>query len=226
MKWENKETKLNQANETSKTNKKSKKSKISEKSKKGRLNKKGLKLFCKVVFSFFVIAGAVVLAFYLCGWRVNITGSMPVGIYQESSKSAIKIGDYVEVCLPDYLAKEGMKKGYISGGSCANGSEPLVKKLIALPQDEVYLANNDMIFVYEKDKYGENKAFKRYPAPIQKQSFSGKPIKRYVTFGTFHNDGFWVYGFDDWKYSWDSRYFGGLPYDSLVAVLEPVWVLK
>ena len=199
------------------------KSKVKLKQKKSF--KTRLKRYCILLAVVFGLILLITVIFYLFHLRINFTSSMPIGLYQEQPKGNLKIGNYVEVCLPEYLAKEGMKNGYIIKGICKNGSEPLIKEFIATPQDEVYLTDQDVLFVYEKDINGKTLRFKRYRAPIQKQGLSGQPIKQFVTVGTYHNDGYWVYGMYEWEYSWDSRYYGGIPYNSIISVVKPVWTI-
>ena len=82
----------------------------------------------------------VLIAVWLFGFRVNITPSLPKGIYQISSES-IERDDLVAFCLGfdnpfSVLADE---RGYLGPGSCPSGLRPLLKRLVGLPGDQVVI---------------------------------------------------------------------------------------
>ncbi|PIR10210.1 MAG: conjugative transfer signal peptidase TraF [Gammaproteobacteria bacterium CG11_big_fil_rev_8_21_14_0_20_46_22] len=158
------------------------------------------------------------LLFYVFGIIFTYTGSIPVGFYRIiSDTTQIKRGDYVSFCLPDTIAKMGLERGYIHRGSCANGSEELIKQVIAVPGDTVKLANNEI---------SVNGLFlgSGYFAPTRIIDKDHLPVYRFIKEGTYQAKGYWVYGFGDPRYSWDSRYYGGIPKANIKHRLLPLWI--
>ena len=81
---------------------------------------------------------ALCSVFWVFGFRVNATISLPQGIYRQSA-DVPKRGDLVGFCLPsDNLYSEiARKRGYLKPGICPNGLQPLMKHLAGLPGDLV-----------------------------------------------------------------------------------------
>jgi len=149
------------------------------------------------------------------GYRFNFSRSMPQGIYLRDSQAVISHGDFVSVCLPDTVASEGVSRGYIPHGSCQNGSMPVVKKIIALPGDQVQVTRVTIIVNGQ-----------RYLAPSQSEDHSGQSIKKFVQHSrALLTNSFWLYGAHDPHQSWDSRYFGGVSAERIEAIYRPVWVV-
>ena len=90
-------------------------------------------------FGLLAIAGFLALAaFWLNGYRVNLTSSLPEGVYQFTDEPT-QAGDLVTFCLdpenPFFsLAK---KRGYLGPGACPSGLRPLLKHLAGLPGDRL-----------------------------------------------------------------------------------------
>lgn len=156
-----------------------------------------------------------------CGYVFNYSGSMPYGLYKTKKilPGNIERGMDVLVCLPDQAITEGFKRGYLHKDKrCANGAEPLIKKIIAISGD--HIAVNDQAIIVSSD--GDSQ---RYAAPRQTDSLSGQPVKNWLTKKNFHlKQQVWVYGAYHSDYSWDSRYYGPIPNDYVLAQLVPVWV--
>lgn len=151
------------------------------------------------------------------GMRINVTSSMPEGVYILDNHQNIQVGSIVSVCLPENVAKEAIDKGYISKNRfCPNGSEPLIKEVIATPQDQVMVTPKSMIVTNDKGQ-------EIYKAPNHKLSLSGIPIKHFIDFGK-QKSGYWVYGRGNPDLSWDSRYFGGVQKENIKQVLKPIWI--
>jgi conjugative transfer signal peptidase TraF len=150
--------------------------------------------------------------------RLNFTSSQPVGIYtlQESGEAAQR-GGLVTFCLePENpfiaLAKE---RGYVGGGTCPSGLKPILKRLAALPGDELEIAPDGIIlngnflhlsFRPEIDSLGRQMP----PSLLQ----SGKISEgQALVLSQEHGNSF------------DSRHFGLVPISSLTGV-EPVLTFK
>jgi len=146
--------------------------------------------------------------------QLNLTPSMPLGFYRITKISDIKHSDIVLICLPDKIAKEGLRQGYLNKGKCANGSIPVVKQVIAAPGDDVEL-NHQGITVNGKF----------YLAPSRFTDSNGLAIKQFVIYGKYLNaQGYWLYGSHAPFDSWDSRYFGAVGRENIMSIVQPVWV--
>jgi len=90
--------------------------------------------------SFAIVAGAgasmIGASHGLPGLRYNPTASVPVGLYFYMPGATLR-GETVQACLPTPLATYARTHHILLAGSCANGSEPLVKVLAAEPGDVV-----------------------------------------------------------------------------------------
>ena len=88
--------------------------------------------------SLLVVSGAA-LAFLLlwcAGLRVNLTPSLPKGIYALRPGTPGK-GDYAAFCLDGEFADLARQRGYLQAGSCPSGLRPLLKMLAGLPGDAI-----------------------------------------------------------------------------------------
>lgn len=147
------------------------------------------------------------------GLRINETESLPLGIYQLDKQQEIKVGDYVQFCLPIKEAQEAFLKGYIGKGSCYGKYESLAKEVIALPNDNVSI-NKDYIEV-NKIKHTEykQKEFDIKGRPATRVYINNQKIKGYVLVGSYNKVD-----------SWDSRYFGVISKSNITGVLEPIYL--
>lgn len=181
------------------------------------------KLYRKRRFVYFVIIPIVILAslyFYLQRhYLINTTDSMPIGLYEKYPIKNIDIGNVVSVCLDDKKADLAIKHHIISfNHQCANGSQMLIKEVIAIPNDDVELTKNKI-----KDHHGL--VTYNYPAP--RFSFAPtthKPVLTFIDTGKYKSTGYWLYGRYDSTNSWDSRYFGEVSKQNIINILKPIWI--
>jgi len=159
-----------------------------------------------------------VIVFWALGIIVTYTGSIPVGFYRiVANARPIQWGDIISFCLPNNVAKIGLKRGYLRHGTCANGSEALMKQVIAIPGDVVILAHHHITV------NGVNMTVD-YLAPTSVTDKDHLPVTRFIKNGIYHANGYWVYGFGDSHYSWDSRYYGAIPEKNITHRLVPLWL--
>lgn len=142
------------------------------------------------------------------GLRFNPTPSLPKGIYrlapvsdsgQEST--ALARGDLVSFCLQGEFADLALVRGYLQAGSCENGLRPLLKRLAGLPGDYI---EADSLAVRVVDS-------------------QGRPMPSVLASGVIPSGMALVLA--DHEGSFDSRYFGLVPLDSLQRV-EPVFLFN
>jgi len=90
----------------------------------------------KFLLALTFLASALALL-YSIGFRLNLTPSLPRGIYR-ATEGRPERGGLVAFCLESpvwtSLARE---RGYLGSGSCPSGLRPLLKYLAGLPGDAV-----------------------------------------------------------------------------------------
>ena len=154
-------------------------------------------------------AAAVGLAHSL-GLRLNLTPSLPRGVYLLRSGVPTR-GDLVAACLPDEAAVLGRERGYLGSGACPEASAPVLKFVAAAGGDVVEL-NGD---IRVNGNYLQ-------PAPPLKDR-AGRPLE---TFPAGHYElaagELWLYSPS--AHSWDSRLFGPVPLENVLGVVQTVWI--
>ena len=133
------------------------------------------------------------------GLRFNPTPSLPKGIYRLVPGLPEK-NDLVSFCLEGEFAKLALECGYLEPGSCPSGLRPLLKRLVALPGDSVDPS----------------------ASPIRSVDSHGRSISPVLMPGVVPPGMALVLA--NHPGSFDSRYFGFVPLESLQRV-EPVFIL-
>ena len=150
---------------------------------------------------------------------INVTNSMPIGVYEKMPVDTLNVGDVVSFCLDDDKAKLALDNNIMAHNrQCDNGSEMLIKEIIAVPTDLVIVKSEGMEVDYEKIHY-------LYPAP--RYSFSPrthKPVLTLIDTGKYKSTGYWMYGEYNYKNSWDSRYFGQVSRSNIINKLDPLFI--
>ena len=132
------------------------------------------------------------------GMRFNPTPSLPKGIYRLAPGAPEK-NDLVSFCLEGEFAELALERGYLEPGSCPSGLRPLLKRLAALPGDFV---DPSAVPIRSVDSHGRSISPALLPGVVP-------PGMALVL--------------ADHPGSFDSRYFGFVPLDSLQRV-EPIFV--
>ena len=135
------------------------------------------------------------------GLRVNPTPSLPKGVYRITPCQGLAKGDLVSFCLQGDFAELAKERGYLQAGSCENGLRPLLKRLAGLPGDYIQAGS---LVVRAVDSQGR-------PMP-------SVPLSGVIPSGI-------ALVLADHEGSFDSRYFGLVPLESLQRV-EPVFVFN
>ncbi len=163
---------------------------------------------------------AVTAAALHIGLRLNLTPSLPLGVYR-TADGEIEPGAVVLACLPDSVAGLAVARGYIAGGRpmdaervCPGGTQPLGKLVLAVAGDTV-----------EVREAGLQVNGRRIPRtsrfPLDSQ---GRPVPR-VAEGVHvvHTGDLWLIATIHQR-SFDSRYFGPVPTANVLSVIRPVWL--
>lgn len=136
------------------------------------------------------------------GVFINTTPSAsPVGIYREEPHfRKLAKGELVSVCLPHRWAVFAQERGFIGGGGqCADQSMPLIKQIGGVAGDKVYVA----------------------PGSVRHVDSRGRPMPHLMFGQVVVPEGMiWLQG-DDPR-SFDSRYYGVVPAENVLTVLQPV----
>ena len=164
----------------------------------------------KLLLLLLVIVLVVVLNKYF-DIAINITPSMKYGIYIKAN-GEIGEGDTVSVCLKDPYKKIALERNYAAKGSKCSGIDPLIKEVVAIPGDDVILA----------DKYVEVNQ-KRYSFPTSHFDSLDRVLAVYPRGKYLHTPSYWLIGVNN-KKSWDSRYFGPVSRAQILTKLKPLWV--
>jgi conjugative transfer signal peptidase TraF len=151
------------------------------------------------------------------GLRINGTSSMPRGLWRVTPGVApLRRGEIVTICPPDTPPfREAAARRYIPAGSCPGGYEPLVKPIGA--------ATGDVVAVSASGVTVNGQAV---PGTAQlAQDSAGRRLQpvRAGTYPVALGEVWLLSGHD--PRSFDSRYFGPVPAESVQGVARPVWVL-
>jgi conjugative transfer signal peptidase TraF len=140
-------------------------------------------------------------------YRMNWTNSVPVGLY----RAQVAPGAYLAFCLPADQLRIALKAGLeLGSGECPDGNEPLLKT--------VYRASADSPITLDVDGFTVDGRRLNHTAP-KAFSKSGKPLRAY-RFGTY-TSGLWAISSYSTS-SYDSRYFGPVPQQSVRFYAHPV----
>ncbi len=156
---------------------------------------------------------AVLAAGRLTGLRLNLTGSLPVGLYVAVGGAPAR-GTLVLVCLPPQIAAFASARGYVPrGGACPGGVVPIGKRVSAIAGDTVTVTPTGLLV---------NGA----PVPNSQAlnaDRTGRPLHG-VAVGCYHvgRDELWVLSSYS-RLSFDSRYFGAVRLSEVRGRLLPLW---
>jgi conjugative transfer signal peptidase TraF len=143
--------------------------------------------------------GLIFLLPWCAGLRVNLTPSLPKGIYALCPGAPGK-GDFVAFCLEGEFADLARERGYVLAGSCPSGLRPLLKVVAGLPGDAI----PGDLFVRSMDSLGRD-----LPSALPEGNIP--PGMALVL--------------ADHSGSFDGRYFGLVPLDALQRV-KPVFLFN
>jgi len=143
--------------------------------------------------------------------RVNVTPSVPLGLYRIVQVSAGR-GSLVEICPPPgRLTSLGLQRGYIGHGPCPGKARPLLKEVLAVPGDRIVLTRMGIV---------RRGVLIPSSAPRTTDS-EGRPLP-HLRLGIWHvpPGSIWLYG--PHPHSFDSRYFGPVAADLIRNTLVPL----
>jgi conjugative transfer signal peptidase TraF len=149
----------------------------------------------------------------MAGLRLNVTGSLPVGVYLVSHGSPGR-GATVLVCLPPGVAVFARARGYVSsGGWCPGGVLPVGKPIGAIAGDTVTVTLAGLLVNGTPVPNSRPLAADRHGRPLPRLA-SGPYVVR--------PGAVWVVSSYS-RFSFDSRYFGAVATGQIRASVRPLW---
>jgi len=150
-----------------------------------------------------------------CDLTVNLSGSMPVGVYRRTQEP-LRVGQIVAVCLPAAVAQLGLARGYLHAGPCLSGTQAVLKRIAAMGGDVVEVAPTGV-------------TINAQPVPqsaVLDSDSHGRDLL-HVPWGTMTlaPGELWLLSTHDAR-SWDSRYYGPVPRGAVLATARPLWVVE
>ena len=160
------------------------------------------------------ITAVLLISAYVAGYRINLTGSLPRGIYRETSKTPQR-GDLASFCLaPENEYRELIPERRYLGESflCPSGQKPLLKRLAGVSGDSITVLHkaiqvNSTLYILPTRNYD------RKGRPLPHKLRSGTiPTGKAFMLSNYNPDSF------------DSRYFGLVDAASLRKVIPVLTV--
>lgn len=167
-----------------------------------------------------VLLLALVLVTRALGVHWTLTESVPRGVYQRTHTPLVR-GTLVAFCLPLSLADFGWQRGYIARvpdlplfRECPFGYQPLLKPITAVAGDVVEVTPETVTINGTLMVHSQTQEYDRAGRLLPHV-----PWGRYVlaagelwVMSTYH------------PLSWDSRYFGPIQAETVIATVVPLWV--
>ena len=165
-----------------------------------------------VTLTFGALAG--VLAAGAAGVRINLSASLPPGVYRtdDVGSGAVR-GALVLVCLPRAVAVFANQRGYVPhGGRCLDGASPVGKIVVAVAGDMVRVTDAGV---------SVDGALLPCSRPLPRDQADRVMPRATNNALLIGSDSVWLYAPS--ARSFDSRYFGAVGRDAIVGHIHPVW---
>lgn len=161
--------------------------------------------------------GLVVLltAVWRVGIRLNLTGSLPVGLYLETAGVTTR-GSLVLACLPLPVASFARVRGYIPRGRCPGGAAPVGKLVVAVTGDTV---------VVRATGVEVNQRTIPNSQPLARDSRGRQLPSARVGQQVVRTGELWLVSPYS-PLSFDSRYFGPVSARSVLTLARPLWTAE
>jgi len=177
---------------------------------------RAVRAFARLVGGLAVAAAVTAMVAGLVGFRINLTNSVPAGIYRVVAAPVAR-GALVSVCLDptNTAVREAIARHYFPEGPCPGRLLPFLKYVEAVGGDTVVLGDAG---VSVNGQAVPNTA-------AVKVDWVGRPIARAAR-GTYHLSATQVLLLATHRPgSFDGRYIGPSETSSIQAVLKPIWLI-
>lgn len=151
---------------------------------------------------------------FLLGYRVNLTDSIPKGLYRITHSTRIK-NNYVLFCPDKRNAfKTANARGYIDNGFCPSGFGYMMKKVVAVASDKISITDLGVIV---------NDKLLPYSVPLATDGANrALPHWRIQNYQLKQHELLTMTDQDNW--SFDGRYYGLIKTNQIKGMLIPIWV--
>lgn len=155
----------------------------------------------------------ILTAAWRSGVRLNLTSSLPVGLYLETGDTPTR-GSIVLACLPPAMARLARERSYVPHGDrCPGRTAPIGKVVVALPGDTVVVSASGLEVNGRHVPNSRSRSFDSRGRPL--------PSLREGHY-TLRAGELWFVSSYSLR-SFDSRYFGAVAARSVISVVRPVW---
>lgn len=173
-----------------------------------------MKKYAAMIAILLISVIGIVMFLMLLGFRINITDSIPVGLYRMTTIKNLK-NSFVIFCPDNRLAfKQGMERSYIDPGFCIGGYGFLMKKVVAVSGDQVSVTS-DGVFVNHK----------RLPYSTPKLRDGANcllPQWQVLNYRLKADELMTMTSQNEW--SFDGRYYGPIRIGQVKGVITPIWI--
>ena len=162
----------------------------------------------------FGIPATLLLGAWSLSLRLNLTTSLPVGLYAVVPGPPTR-GALVLACLPPRVAAFARSRGYVpSGDVCPGGILPVGTFIVASLGDTVTVTMGALLVNGAPVRNSRPHAVDRRGRPLLRLALGRYPVAR---------DSVWILSpFSPW--SFDSRYFGPVDVGAVRGRLLPLWI--
>ena len=157
------------------------------------------------IFFAFAIVG------YATGMRVNLSGSIPPGLYR-IERGPIVSGAIVLACLPPTPSKFARDRGYVPSGACDDGRAPVGKTVGAVA--------GDTVDVTERGVAVNGRLLPNTAALSKDTEGRWLPVMRILRHVVPPSEVWLLSTYS--AHSFDSRYYGGIQASRIVARVQPL----
>lgn len=164
------------------------------------------------IFLLSILSIAILLV--AMGFRVNMTDSIPIGIYRMTGIKNLK-NAFVIFCPEDKpVFQQARNRGYIDSGLCHGGYGYLMKKIVAVKGDKISVTDKG-IFV--------NHQLIPFSKPISTDGMN-RPLPQWRArdYQLKEDEILTMTSQSEW--SFDSRYYGPVHTGQIKGMITPVWV--
>jgi conjugative transfer signal peptidase TraF len=179
---------------------------------------KGARTFALRTWLGIGLFAALVFGAHGAGFRINESPSLPIGIWRVSPLDrGLRRGDVVSFCPPDTPAfREAQVRGYVGGGLCEGGYEPLLKPVAAIAGDHLSRTDEGISIngrlIANSKRLDHDGSGRTLPSPGANNLIVAK-------------DEIWVISSYN-PLSFDSRYFGPVPISKIEGLARPLFVFR
>lgn len=174
---------------------------------------KKLSIYFTVFLISLIVTGALFHAF---GFRINLTESIPVGLYRITSADPIK-NRYVIFCPDERNSfRLALDRGYIDHGLYCAGYGYLMKKIVAVSGD-ILSVTKEGVFV--------NQILIPYSKPKSKDAMRRILLQWQATNYQLQEDEFMTMTSQS-EWSFDGRYYGLVHASQIKGMITPIWVIN